>query len=222
MIIAFGNKARHGKDTCAQAVVDYYNRKSETFQLHGIGKRVPVKHINFGDVLKKEVNDAIEAAGSAQALFNQGPQLGGPHFPDWVLMEEKPDMSDPKCPLGKYGKLLQWWGTEYRRTQDPDYWVKKWWESVKGYKGIVIASDLRFENEANAIQQASGHTVNVYRMNQDGSKYTDPTRDSNHRSEIELDNYNWDFYLTARTGQSALLGEQAVTLAEYLLALEKI
>lgn len=48
--------------------------------------------------------------------------------------------------------ILQLWGTEYRRTQDPDYWVKraKEWASQPFYDSCagLVNTSVRFENEA--------------------------------------------------------------------------
>jgi len=50
-------------------------------------------------------------------------------------------------------EILQWWGTEYRRAQDPDYWVKKLDEAISEYAcsgtfPLKIAVDgVRFPNE---------------------------------------------------------------------------
>lgn len=57
--------------------------------------------------------------------------------------------------------LLQWWGTEYRRAQDPDYWIKLAERSM-GADPIVFA-DVRFENEAAMIRKRSGIVVCVDR-----------------------------------------------------------
>lgn len=63
-------------------------------------------------------------------------------------------------------KLLQWWGTEYRRAEDPDYWSKKGIaEAVRLDAGkhiqLVVITDVRFANEALAIQDAGGKVYEV-------------------------------------------------------------
>lgn len=61
-------------------------------------------------------------------------------------------------------RLLQWWGTDLRRAQDPDYWVKKGIEA--GYRHLAhgripMFTDVRFPNEAAAIRDAGGFIVVV-------------------------------------------------------------
>ncbi len=76
--------------------------------------------------------------------------------------------------------VLQRWGTEFRRAQDDLYWVKRGIEKAYDlektldadefglpFKGtpehylLVVFTDVRFENEAVAIQQAGGRVLQV-------------------------------------------------------------
>lgn len=62
-------------------------------------------------------------------------------------------------------RLLQWWGTEFRRAEDPDYWVKKGVDRIEGLWeigcGIVVVTDVRFANEAQAIRDLGGIVLQV-------------------------------------------------------------
>lgn len=62
--------------------------------------------------------------------------------------------------------LLQWWGTEFRRAQDTDFWAKRGleaaqWEFDLGGADLIIFTDVRFENEAVAIRDAGGMVFEV-------------------------------------------------------------
>lgn len=62
--------------------------------------------------------------------------------------------------------LLQWWGTDFRRAQDPDYWVKKGVKRLKDLGSLpstrlAVVTDVRFENEAQAIRDLGGIVVEV-------------------------------------------------------------
>lgn len=74
----------------------------------------------------------------------------------------KPLWEKPYSPEVRW--LLQQWGTEFRRSQDPNYWVEKavkeihWaWDKVD----LVVITDVRFENEADMIRDLGGLVVEV-------------------------------------------------------------
>lgn len=61
--------------------------------------------------------------------------------------------------------LLQWWGTELRRSRDPEYWVsialpKIELARVQGAP-LVVVTDVRYENEAETIDALWGLVVKV-------------------------------------------------------------
>ncbi len=59
-------------------------------------------------------------------------------------------------------RLLQWWGTEFRRAEDPEYWIKWGLNAARLSKAhVVLFTDTRFQNEVDAITTAGGMIVNV-------------------------------------------------------------
>ena len=85
---------------------------------------------------------------------------------------------------------------------------------------IVFSTDMRFINEAQAVKELGGYTIQVNRLNVDGTPFVDTSRDPNHPSETQLDGYNYDFKITIKTGDLVLLEDWAVTLVHYLRALK--
>ena len=85
-------------------------------------------------------------------------------------------------------RILQWWGTEYRRAQDADYWTKAWGRKVEQFdleNMHVLVDDVRFMNELNVIREHGGLIVKIERPGFDGA--------NNHASETSLDEYrDWD------------------------------
>lgn len=226
LILGLGNKARHGKDSFAKAIDSHYAIQAAAAGRHGLMnyKPIVVQHHAFADALYKEVNQWLATAEGT--LWRNGVHRPTGHFvqeavaiPDWVQPDPNPEASS-RAPLGKHAKLLQWWGTEYRRNQDQMYWVKQWKAGINPKANIVLSTDMRFSNEAEAIKQVGGFTINVSRLNADGTPFVDPSRDKNHVSETQLDGYNFDFRISVKTGDLVLLEEWAITLVHYLRAMK--
>lgn len=91
----------------------------------------------------------------------------------------------------KYRSILQWYGTEYRRTLfGDDYWFaamkqvevdKK--DFAPGSPQIMIVPDIRFTSEAEWVRSQGGYLIRVER----------PVLQSKdeHISEMELDDYGY-------------------------------
>lgn len=164
LIFGFGHKAKHGKDTVAKFIQE------------ARGKEYDIRVYSFAKELKDEVNtNALQARGMKNlfATKNGGNidvleymQTNGNfvELPEWVQYEENPDMSDPLCPLGKQRTLLQWWGTEFRRSIEPDYWVMKLSERLEKDKPeIAFITDVRFPNEVKFVREY-GDVIKVVRQ----------------------------------------------------------
>lgn len=183
LLLAFGHKARHGKDTAGQSIFDYYDNKRRLALRHGL-----------------RVIPSVGLYRFAEALYEEARRDHG--------------MTEKDAPL------LQRIGT-MRREQDPEYWVKKVFEKIAhDLPQIAIVTDLRYQNEAAAVKVHGGYRIKVERLNQDGTKYVSDDRPANHPSETDLDGFNFDYQIIAKTGQTAWVEQQAITLANYLQALE--
>jgi hypothetical protein len=223
LIIGLGSKARQGKDSAAQAIKDHYDQFNDAVIRHDLGKLIRVGIFKFATALYQEVNDWLSVTKeflplpAKYVVVENGDVI---NIPDWVQPDSNPEVSD-LAPYGKHPKLLQWWGTNYRRAQDPDYWTKKLFANIPSYLDIALVTDVRFPNEANGIKERGGYNVQIQRLNQDGGKYFASDRPLDHPSETALDSYAFDFHLVNVAGHAALLGEQAVTLTEYLRGVHK-
>ncbi len=163
---------------------------------------------SFAKELKDEVNKNAMMAGGMIKLFDSAyrEDCGGYlqtngnliQLPDWVQYDPNPDMSDPLCPYGKQRTLLQWWGTEYRRSVDEDYWVNKLKERlVKEQPEIALITDMRFPNELRFVQEY-GDAVKVERVNPDGTLYVAPgvVPHISEEALAHLKDNEWDGILT--------------------------
>lgn len=87
-------------------------------------------------------------------------------------------------------RILQWWGTEYRRKDDTFYWVRRLSEELAFVKPErVVISDIRETHEAAYVKrQDSGILVKVIRPDLDINKGT-----GTHTSETGVDSINTDY-----------------------------
>jgi hypothetical protein len=191
VVIGFGYRMRSGKDTAITEIIA--KRGPKTYCNGAEDGHYDIRSYGFADALKREVTAAALSAGGMENLFRTElfMQSNGNFIalPQWVRdgYEANPDMTDPLCPLGKQRTLLQWWGTEYRRSVDPNYWVNKLADTIaKEHPQFALIRDLRFQNEFQYIN-ARGYTVRVDR---------DGLPQSEHASEHQLDEEtDWDYTL---------------------------
>lgn len=132
---------------------------------------------SFADTLREEV---------ANALGVSPKQLKEQDFKKKTLDEIGTRYYIPEnFPMDVTGEttvrqLLQWWGTEYRRAQDPNYWVKRTAEYILSIrldiinnsdelypKVAFICDDVRFPNELELFramerEQKHAHCYPVY------------------------------------------------------------
>jgi hypothetical protein len=214
VLVGFGYRARNGKDTAVSAIIEARSGQYD------------VRRYAFADVLKKEVNDAAVDAGGMLELFKQG-GVRGPNargllhddfvmFPSWVIYDADADMSDPLCPLGKQRTLLQWWGTDYRRNEDPNYWVEKLQEVIEKDKpAIALISDMRFPNEVSWVKSSIDNCV--VRVDRLGYRSITPS----HASETALDfmgDEDWHYILQVPDGDLEELKRDAVVVFDLIIS----
>lgn len=218
ILIGFGYRARSGKDEAARAIV---------------AARYPqydVRRYAFADVLKKEVNDAAEAAGGMLELFKQGGVMGNGNGGTWhpfVFWDEKKkievpvqydadaDMTDPLCPLGKQRELLQWWGTEFRRNQDLNYWVDKLQAVIEEEKpAIALITDVRFPNEVSWIKSSIDNCV--VRVDRLGYASLTPNHVSEHALDW-MDDSDWHYILQIPDGEIEELRRDAIVVFDLII-----
>jgi hypothetical protein len=148
MIIGITGALQAGKDTVAAYLVEK----------HGFVR------LGFADELKLEVKKRLRR--TVLAIFHQSSaawhqyvgwlqKTGTLHSEevqlDWCLWVGKPP---------GIRELLQEYGTQVRRADDPDYWVKAWRKTYLRYlrdeARNVVAPDTRFPNEVDEIRRFHG------------------------------------------------------------------
>jgi len=189
MIIGFAGKAATGKTTAAQHMAPLLDKECRV--------------IPMAMVLRDEVEAFLRAVGADASV----PLVYGDQDDKVRVFYVHADKAAQVCPLwshfvAEHGeiqdrpgqtavtvrRILQWWGTEYRRAQDPDYWTKAWSRKVEQLdldRIHVLIDDVRFMNELEAIKAHGGLIVKIERPGFDGA--------NNHASETSLDDFAaWD------------------------------
>lgn len=166
IIIALTGPAGAGKDTVADILVTHA----------GFTK------LAFADALRKEVAAAFNLGDLYGLLSQPGakehptPALSLMHchddtFVDVVAarMSDRGEYSQSQLVMRDRSprQIMQWWGTEYRRAQSPDYWTHQLGERVadlmvQSHRRFVI-TDCRFINEAATIRRMGGEVWRVLR-----------------------------------------------------------
>lgn len=154
MILGLAGRAGAGKDTAADVLCAG----------HGFFRMA------FADALRREI---VEAFGIDPGLFavdtkevtTSALAIGRCNHGDFLslMMRAGYSASTPRSPR----QIMRWWGTEFRRAQNPDYWLDRAAETLdaalqRGYRRIVI-TDLRFCNEANFIRRYNGQIWRIRR-----------------------------------------------------------
>jgi hypothetical protein len=85
--------------------------------------------------------------------------------------------------------LLQEYGSDVRRGDDPNYWCKRWLEEAEHWDSVACP-DVRFPNEAQTVRGAGGRLWRVVRPS------LLPAGDGEHVSERALDSWDFDEVIT--------------------------
>lgn len=174
-----------GKDTVADTLVTHA----------GFSK------IAFADALRAEVAQAFTLAGHAHVLSDrehkerQLNMLSLRYCHDHAFVDLVADLEHEQVTPIYLTKshsprqILQWWGTEYRRAQQPNYWSTKVAMRIAQMRANdqvrVVITDCRFANEAAAVRTLGGEIWQVTRPGQ-------PIVEGGHASQTDGSNLRPD------------------------------
>lgn len=137
MVIGLIGFKQVGKSTAAKYLEDKYGF---------------VRH-NFKDALVAEIKEKFPD------LLREILERDREFFLDCETID---DLFAIKPPLMR--ALMQNYGTEVRRGDDPNYWVWKWNEQyIKGDAKNLVTDDVRFLNEAKVVKDANGTIIRLTR-----------------------------------------------------------
>jgi hypothetical protein len=109
-----------------------------------------------------------------------------------------------------------------KRLEDMDFWLKSITRKVyQDRYEVALIPNIRMQNECDFIRKNSGYVVKVSAFNPDGSQHISNDRDPNHPLETSLLNVPADYYIAAQKGDAGIVGEQAITIFQYVLGLRE-
>lgn len=140
-IIAFCGAAGAGKDEAAKALLHL-----------GFTKR------SFAEPLRAEVHRSLK-----HKLFPlKAPREVVSALSGCIIARDTDPWVKPTSP--RMRRLLQLWGTDWRRKQDRDYWTKAEARTVPEH-GRFFYTDVRFPNEVELVRSLGGLLYRIDRPN---------------------------------------------------------
>lgn len=128
------------------------------------------KSIAFADALRIEVS-AVWSIDQRLLVDRRGKELpvnqlaaGGAANANWLrwICVNGVSLIEPRSPRW----VMQQWGS-FRRHADPLYWLRHvtYWVQYQRQHGVanLVVTDVRFNNEAEALRGLGGHIVRVHR-----------------------------------------------------------
>jgi hypothetical protein len=201
LIIGLGYKARQGKNDVAKYMKEY------------ACPEVGIKMSFDGkEVVCTKIPDRVKIYAFADELKLYCREHHNELVSQWQLAHQtKRYPSKKEDPIYGYASILQWYGTDVVRKATPNYWVETLAKRIEADEPeVAIVTDVRYPNEAEYIKKAGGFMVEVVRLDERGNQYQDPGRDLKHISETALDGYEFDFVITAKSGDLAMLRKKSI------------
>ncbi len=169
-LIGLAGRAGAGKDTCADIM----------FSQHDFATTA------FAAPLRREIISAFRIDGalfSVEQKERRAPALAINRCADSGFIQRMTELGVDLAEARSPREIMRWWGTEYRRHQNEQYWtdLMRHWIDCMALDGIrrIVITDVRFLNEAQFIQSLGGSIWRIRRPAAE-AKHVD------HQSETEV------------------------------------
>lgn len=187
-IIAFAGRKQSGKTTCANAVLDFWQKT--------LPKELEAKIYNFADPLKQDICMGVlgltyEQCYGSDEEKNSLTDIRWEDLPGFNIETDKPKDYHISGQMTAR-QVLQFIGTDIFRRIKNDVWANSTIAKIKKESpSLALIADCRFPNEVKAVKDVGGIVI----------KLTRNPFNSSHSSEtaLDIDKYNhsnFDIVLT--------------------------
>lgn len=186
-LFAMSGKMAAGKDTIGDALSELLTKEySKTIQ-----------NVSFGGLIRQEIDDTLSYYKNVDR--KQSLEVFNDNLKDVETLYSIIKDQSAFVRSEESRKALQFWGTEVRRKQDPNYWINRMFEYVINTISENVSiniTDARFPNEVDLVEDLGGKVIRleisrdlqkVRIKERDGIEVEDSALD--HISEVILDNY---------------------------------
>ena len=200
-----------GKDTVADLLVEHLGFRKLAFadEVRGEVSRafgVEISYLTHPSTKHHAMSALSMRRAPVGFLAAMSLALGDmPRDPDGSIAAEWLDK--PRAPR----QILQWWGTEYRRTEHSQYWSRKLLQRLLDHmrdgETRFVITDCRFQNEADTVRMADGQIWQITRPGITSAT----TPEGNHVSATDGSQFSPDLIIAnnhdVRHLQQLVLGE---------------
>jgi len=187
----------HGKDTFARLVCEAGRGTFQVVHFAKVLKQMAARLFRLTDA---QMNDPTFKESSLAVPIHMDHLLEAMRQ-ETGLMELQPAGKIATSPR----EVMQFFGTEYVRRAQGDYWIQRLLGEVKHGRRLLVP-DTRFPDEADALRSVGGRIIKVLRI---GS----PEQGDTHASETETDKIEPDLLLGIKTGDLSLARRVATLIA---------
>jgi len=195
LIVGVSAKLKCGKSTLCDHITEMTKLKTKRF--------------SFGRVIKKETAEIFDVG--INVFYNDKDRVLT--LPENIIVYDEM-VTLPNGGVMTARKLLQWWGTDVRRKNDPNYWIKESNIKINEYIQMgfemILVDDMRFPNEMNLLEDKGGVTVRLREY--DGYVVDDESK--GHSSETALDNAMFDYVFCPEFGKLKETGQMLLDFLE--------
>lgn len=195
-LVGLTGRAGAGKDTSANVLKEWFG----------------LTQIAFSDPLRQEIVDAF---GVDLRVFGQDAKevrsdsLAICRCADLAFIDRMRQHHESLTAARSPREIMRWWGTEYRRADDPAYWTRRMIERIDALLrvgvGNIVISDVRFPNEYACVWGLGGTVWRIRRAQADRAPVT-------HASEETPDGVQPDYLVDNDTSIEELGDALALTL----------